>query len=228
MSIVSFTLPAGVARWWNAVAAVAAKPKDRPALAGVRVEVGDVWSPVLGDTVGVSMTATDSYRLLNVVVPATTPDLLAAGPGAVTLPASIKVGARSELSASWYTSDVVEHVGAAYGVGPEVRVTTATGVQILEGISGEFPAWRNLIPAALGDGGPVDAFAVSPVRLGSMLEAIGKVTGEDSQVRFVSTSASKPCRFDVLQSGVVACGIIMPMRVEGGVYGHLNAEAVAS
>lgn len=227
MSNVNFTLPAGVARWWNAVAAVAAKPKDRPTLAGVYVEVGDVWSPVLGEYQGVSMTATDSYRLLNVVFPlGSSSDIF--GEGAVMLPASIKVGARSELYASWYTSEVVEHVGAAYGVGPEVRVATATGVQVLEGIAGQFPAWRNLIPAALGDGGPVDAFAVSPVRLGSMLEAIGKVTGEDSQVRFVSTSASKPCRFDVLDGGVVACGIIMPMRVPGGVYGHLNAEAVAS
>ena len=225
MSNVSFTLPAGVARWWNAVAAVAAKPKDRPALAGVRVEVGDVWSPVLGDYQGVSMTATDSYRLLNVVFPlGSSSDI--DGEGAVTLPASVKVGARSELSASWYTSDVVEHAGAAYGVGPEVRVTTATGVQILEGIAGEFPAWRNLIP--LRTMRVHDWFGVSPVRLGSMLEAIGKVTGEDLPVRFVSTSASSPCRFDVLDGGVVACGIVMPMRVEGGVYGHLYADAVAS
>ena len=224
---VSFTLPAGASRWWNAVAAVAAKPKDRPTLAGVRVEVGDVWSPVLGDVQGVSMTATDSYRLLNVVFPlGSSSDFN--GEGAVTLPASFKVGARSELSASWYTSDVVEHVGAAYGVGSEVRVTTVAGVQIFHGIAAQFPAWRNLIPSALGDGGPIDAFAVSPVRLGSMLEAIGKITGEDSNVRFVSTSASKPCRFDVLDGGVVACGIVMPMRVPGGVYGHLNVEAVTA
>ena len=226
MSDVQFHLPAGVARWWNAVAAVAAKPKDRPALAGVRVEVGDVWSPVLGDVQGVSMTATDTYRLLNVVVPVDGPLASIEGEGAVTLPASLKVPARSHLECAWHTSDVIEAASAAYGVGVEARVATGGDRLILEAIPGEFVSWRNLIPS--GSNRVHDWFGVSPVRLGSMLEAIGKVTGEDLPVRFVSTSASSPCRFDVLQSGVVACGIIMPMRVEGGVYGHLYADAVAS
>lgn len=241
----SFMLPAGIARWWNAVTAVAAPKGERGHLSSVYVEMGHVWSPIVGEVDGISLTATDTYRMLNVVIPApcgNVEDAIVTGsdgpvyfaPGAVLLPASIKVGARSGLRADWYSSDLVDTVGRAYKVGAEVRVTTAAGVNVVESVPAEFPNWRNLFPVD-EKVGETEPFAVDPTRLGSMLTAIGKACGDDDRARFVSTSATKPNRVDLVvgdtpaERTVYVSGIIMPMRTPEGVTAHVaRSVAVAS
>lgn len=236
----SFVLPAGVSRWWDAVASVADTGRGaRPALASVFVEMGHVWSPLVGEVDGISLTATDSYRLLNVVIPAPAGNVehyvdgidgpVYAQGGSVMLPATIKVGGRSVLRADWYSSDITDAYSRSYQVGQEVKVTTKTGTSIVEAVPAEFPNWRSLMPDA-GKVNRCEAFGMHAARLGSMLTAVGKVCG-DTPVRFVATSELGPNRFDVVvgdtpeERTVYVSGIIMPMRVIGGVTGHLEANA---
>jgi hypothetical protein len=232
----SFVLPAEVSRWWNAVAAVAAPVRDRPTLAGVHVEMGHVWSPIIGDVDGISLTATDSYRLLNVVIPAPCGNVehyvdgidgpVYFAPGAITLPASIKVGARSMLRVEWYSSDITDAYSRSYKIGPEVKVSTKGGTSVVEAITADFPNWRNLMPVE-DRVGETEPFAVDPTRLGTMLAAIGKASGDDARARFVSTSATKAVRVDLVvgdtprERTVFVSGIIMPMRTPEGVTAHV-------
>ena len=67
----SLFIPRDLVRWWSAVASCASKDASRPVLTGVLVGVGWQSHPLLGEFVGVTLTATDSYRLLSVGIPAT-------------------------------------------------------------------------------------------------------------------------------------------------------------
>jgi len=247
MGSVHVRLGVELSRWWSAVSSVTSSDDGRPVLTGVYVECGDVWSPVFGDFVGVTLTATDSYRLVTVGVP------LAGGypsddgpawngePGRVLVPGrAVKIPARGALRLTW------EDDGAGELDPVEVHLSVRKGetssVTTVSSIGGHFPNYRNLMPAD-GDLGRCEPVAVNPVYLGQILTAFGKAGGSDRPVRYVSQpSDMKPGRWDMMgpDNEYAASAILMPVRVPesggslGGPLGHLpmmardDSEAVAS
>jgi len=217
----------------------------------VLVGVGHQTHPLLGEFLGVTFTATDSYRLLSVGIPATvqTAEDFAAHfvgesrpAGARVVPedgashwvnvpaAAVKVGVSDGLRLSW------DSAGGGELVGVDVDVVTAKGRSIVESIPGgvdSFPKWANLFP--VGESiGRLDPFAVNGAYLGGMLSDMAKAGGLDSPVRIISApEGRKPVRVDCVGDGFAAAGIVMPVRVPGDdVLGHLpgaeGAEVVGS
>ena len=254
----SVFIPRELVRWWSAVASCASRDASRPVLTGVLVGVGWQSHPLLGEFVGVTLTATDSYRLLSVGIPATVQsaeDFAAEFVGEsrpmgarvvpedgashwVNVPAAaVKVGVSDGLRMSWYSSDLHEHVGGNYGVGVDVDVVTAKGRSIVESIPGgvdSFPNWANLFPGGESIG-RLDPFAVNGAYLGGMLSDMAKAGGLTSPARIISAEdGRKPVRVDCVGEGFAAAGIVMPVRVpdDRGVLGHLpgdpRAEVVGS
>lgn len=245
MSSVHVDLSRDAARWFGAVASVASRDSSRPVLSGVLIESGAVWSPILGDFVGATFTATDSYRLMTVAVRDDS-----AGSGSVLVPASVKVPARSGVTFSWDSDSLRENVGAAYadhldrrdgaGAGddlrPVVRVhtgDTSTTVTV-PAAADTFPKWRGLLPG-VGDDGAVEPepYAVNPAYLGGLLVAMGKAAGKvgaTNPVRCVASSANRPGLWEWCDdsAGVAACGLVMPVRCPGGVLGHRDRSVVSS
>lgn len=228
------TLPAPLARWFTAAGSCASTDTGRVALTGVYVETGEHEHPILGTYTGVQLTATDSYRLVTVGIPATeTPadEHNAAagfaqycGTGRVLIPAAaIKLPARSPLALSWHSDELTEHVGGAYQVGVPVTVTTtakgAQTVTTVEAIPAAFPNYRNLIPT---DGvGDIDPGAYNPRLLGGMMTAFGKAGGDNDTVRMIGGRENKPFRVDIVGDGYATAALIMPVRVDGGPLSHL-------
>jgi hypothetical protein len=218
---------AELARWWSAVASVTSKDDFRPVLTGVHVECGDVWSPVFGSFVGVTLTATDSYRLLSAGFRADVDGLEWDGQsGRVLVPGrAVKVPARAELSLSWSGDDTLRDVPVStWKNGAETRT-------VLDRIGGDFPNWRNLFgsPDDLGRCEPV---AVNGGYLGQLLSAMDKA-GDGTVARYVAQpSDTKPGRWDMVGDGWASSAILMPVRAPEGVLGHLgrgeDVEAVAS
>jgi len=195
-------------------------------LTGVLVRVGAQSHPILGDFTGVSFTATDSYRLLSVGIPADvgTADGHGASvvvePGAchsVLIPAaSVKVGASDGLALEWDSADGGGDVLAVSAKGRALVVPIAAGAEL-------FPNWVNLFGS--GDSvGRLDPFAVNGAYLGGMLSDMAKAGGPQSVARIISAvEGLKPVRVDCVGDGFAAAGIVMPVRVpdERGVLGHL-------
>lgn len=236
-----------LSRWWSAVSSVTSSDDGRRVLTGVYVECGDVWSPVFGNFVGVTLTATDSYRLVTVGVPLAGGFSSDDGPawngesGRVLVPGkAVKIPARGALSLSW-NDDGADELDSV-DVSLDVSKAGTSSVTTVSSIGGYFPKYRNLMPAdrELGRCEPV---AVNPVYLGQMLSAFGKAGGADRPVRYVAqVSDMKPGRWDMMgpDNGYAASAILMPVRVPegngslGGPLGHLpmmarkDSEAVAS
>lgn len=218
---------AELAGWWSAVASVTSSDHGRPVLTGVYVECGDVWAPQWGNFVGVTLSATDSYRLLTVGFCADADGLDWDGqPGRVLVPGrAVKVPARAGLSLSWSGDDTLRDVPVStWKKGVETRT-------VVERIAGDFPNWRNLFPSDLGKCEPV---AVNAGYLGQLLSAMDKAAPAGVVARYVSQpSENKPGRWDMAggDAGWAASAILMPCRAPEGVLGHLPAdvaEAVAS
>jgi len=242
------SIPTSAVRWWSAVASVASRDSARSALTGVLVESGSVWHPICGQFVGVTLTATDSYRLMTVGIVDDS-----AESGSVLVPARVKVPARAGvLSFVWDSGDDLrETVGTVYadhldrrdGVGsgddlrPTVSVFTGeTRTDVPQPANADvFPSWRNLIPD-IGALGAVESepYAVNPDYLGAMLVAMGKAAGKDIPrlpVRCVASSTNRPSLWEWVNDdrSVMASGLVMPVRVPGAdVLGYRDGAAGSS
>ena len=243
----SVSVPSGAVRWWSAVASVASRDSFRSVLTGVLVESGPVWHPVCGEFVGVTLTATDSYRLMTVGIVDE-----AAESGSVLVPARVKVPARAGvLSFVWDSGDDLrETVGTVYadhldrrdgvGAGDDLRPTVSvftgeTRTDVPQPASADmFPSWRSLIPD-IGRLGAVESepYGMNPDCLGSMLVAMGKAAGRDIPrlpVRCVAASANRPSLWEWVNDdrSVMATGLVMPVRVPDDVLGHRDRVAVSA
>lgn len=212
--------------WLRAVVSVASKD-IRPPIDCVQVCAGgSLWSPVLGDFNGVTLVATDSYRLLSVAFPSDGGLVEVSGHcESVALPLrDVKLPAGSSLRL--WSVDYSEL--GAYGVG----VTSKNGAAVTQTVNAsghDYPNYRNLIPANIvGSSSP---FAFNGALVGPLLSAMSKAVGRDgaqTPVRFVgNVDENKPARFDCVGAGFAASAIVMPVRIPDGrgVLGHL-AETV--
>ena len=209
--------------WLRAVVSVASKDL-RPPIDCVQVCAGgSLWSPVLGDFGGVTITATDSYRLLSVAFPSDGGLVDVSGHcESVALPLrDVKLGAGSSVRV--WSVDSSEM--GAHGV----EVTAKNGSVVTQTVNAspqDYPNYRNLIPAnAVGNSSP---FAFNGALVGPLLSAMSKAVGRDgaqTPIRFVGNeNENKPARFDCVGAGYAASAIVMPVRIPDGrgVLGHLK------
>lgn len=211
--------------WLRAVVSVTSK--DRPPIDCVQVCAGgSLWSPVLGEFDGVTLVATDSYRLLSVAFPLEGGLVEVSGHcESVLLPLrDVKLGAGSSLVWSSHgvweaTRDVMMTVTAKNG-GETVQVLRVDA-------AAQYPNYRNLIPAAdtVGSSSP---YAFNGALVGPLLTAMSKAVGRDgaqTPIRFVGNqNENKPVRFDCVGAGFAASALVMPVRIPdgGSVVGHIS------
>ena len=212
--------------WLRAVVSVASKDR-RPPIDCVQVCAGgSLWSPVLGDFDGVTLTATDSFRLLSVAFPLDGGLVDVDGwCDSVALPLrDVKLPAGSSLVLS-SGRELNESYGQAVA-----EVTAKNGGVVSQSLrydpAAQYPNYRNLIPANIvGSSSP---FAFNGALVGPLLTAMSKAVGRDgaqTPVRFVGNeNENKPARFDCVGAGFAASAIVMPVRIPDGrgVLGHLR------
>lgn len=213
--------------WLRAVVSVTAK--DRQPIDCVQVSAGSLWSPILGDFDGVSLTATDSYRLLTVAFPSDVAGLVevSGSCSSLVLPLrDVKLPARGRVAIC-----NVRELNESYGQ-VTVEVEDRQGRETVQTLqydpAAHFPNWQNLIPAFESyDGFP--RIALNGELVGPLLTAMAKAGGGvDHPIRFVGgVDENKPVRFDCVGDFFAASAIAMPVRVPGGVLSHLErSEAV--
>lgn len=214
--------------WLRAVVSVASN--RRLSIDCVQVCAGgSLWSPVLGDFDGVTLVATDSFRLLSVAFPLDGGLVDVSGHcESVVLPLrDVKLPAGSSLVLS-----SGRELNESYGqIGVEV-IAKNGGVfsqSLRYDPAAQYPNYRNLMPAnTVGNSSP---FAVNGALVGPLLTAMSKAVGKDGAqipIRFVGNeNENKPARFDCVGAGFAASAIVMPVRIPDGrgVLGHLR-EAV--
>lgn len=217
--------------WLRAVVSVTSKD-IRPPIDCVQVCAGgSLWSPVLGDFNGVTLVATDSYRLLSVAFPLEGGLVEVSGHcESVALPLrDVKLPAGSSLVLDTLAG---RELNESYGQ-VVAEVTAKNGGVVSQSLrydpAAQYPNYRNLIPVnTVGSSSP---FAFNGALVGPLLSAMSKAVGRDgaqSPIRFVgNVDENKPARFDCVGAGFAASAIVMPVRVKdsGGVLGHL-AETV--
>lgn len=225
---VAFGVTPTLRGWLSAVSSVAKRSdRHRDILRRVRLDIGDTVSMFTGETVsGVTLSATDGYVGVRVVVPfgqhVTVSDVSVFGSVLLpvdTLPKLPKRGA-SSVSVSVPVADGDGGAGSAVW-----NVDGTTTTVAVEAGSGRFPNIDGLIPT--GDRiGFTDPAGVGSAVFGALLSVFA--TGApDAPVRVVSMSETRPARFDVMSEGVEAVGIGMPVRVPGGVFGHMSESVTA-
>jgi hypothetical protein len=183
------------------VAAIASPDQARGCLAGVLVESGENV---------IKLTATDSYRLIHVTVPAT--DVPTFDPVVIhaktvgKLPAFVKGYASVEFT---------------YSAGDASAMFTRGdgGTFPVPVLSGTFADYRRLIPGEDTYGWPSagETVAYNPALLSGLLDSIGGIIdprGRDmAGVRFVNASAMKLTAIRATSSdGIDVTGLIMPLR----------------
>jgi len=209
--------------WLRAVVSVASKDLARPSINCVQVSAGSLWSPVLGDFDGVSLTATDSYRLLTVALPLDVAGLVeVSGSCDLVLPLrDVKLPARGRV-AICSGRELDESYGQV-----TVEIEDRQGRETVQTLrydpAAQFPNWQQLVPSHESfDGFPVTALNGEIV--GPLFTAMAKAGGGvDCPIRFVGgVDDMKPVRFDCVGDFFAASAIAMPVRVPGGVLGHLE------
>lgn len=217
--------------WLRAVVSVASKDL-RPPIDCVQVCAGgSLWSPVLGDFDGVTLVATDSYRLLSVAFPLDGGLVEMSGHcESVALPLrDVKLAAGSSLVLS-----SGRELNESYGQ-VVAQVTAKNGGVVSQSLrydpSAQYPNYQNLVPAnTVGSSSP---FAFNGALVGPLLSAMSKAVGRDgaqTPIRFVgNVDENRPVRFDCVGAGFAASAIVMPVRIPDGrgVLGHL-AETVGA
>jgi len=210
--------------WLRAVVSVTAK--DRQPIDCVHVSAGgSLWSPVLGDFDGVSLTATDSYRLLTVALPLDVAGLVEVSGycDSLVLPlrdVKLPAGGRVAICSGVGQYD---QVPGQVTVEIEDRQGRETVQALRYDPAAHFPNWQQLIPSFESfDGFPVTA--LNGEMVGPLFTAMAKAGGGvDSPIRFVGgVDDMKPVRFDCVGDFFAASAIAMPVRVPGGVLGHLE------
>lgn len=226
--VVGFDVSPTVRGWLSAVSMVAKRAdKQRDTLRCVRLDIGDTVSLFTSSLVpAVTLSATDGYLAVRVVVPfgehVAVSDTSVSGSVLLpvdTLPKLPKRGAAS-VSLSVPVSDDAGGSGSAVW-----NVDGTTTTVVVETGSGMFPNMAGLFPQVDRIGFTEPAGVGSAV-FGALLSVFA--TGApDAPVRVVSMSETKPARFDVSSDGVEVVGIAMPVRVPGGVFGHMSEIVTA-
>lgn len=225
---VTFDVTPTLRGWLSAVSSVAKRAdKQRDVLRHVRVDIGETVSMFTGEPVaGVTLSATDSYLAVRVFVPIGE-HVTAAGSGAgsVLLPVDtlpkLPKRAASSVSVSVPVGD--ERADGAGVATWRVEDTTTTTTVVAGG--GSFPNIVGLFPAGDRIGFTEPAGVGSSVFVA--LLSVFATGAPDAPVRVVTLDEHKPARVDVSWDGVEAVGIAMPVRVLGGVFGHMSESVTA-
>jgi hypothetical protein len=194
--------PGQVAAVCRAVAAIASTDKSRPALQGVIVEPGDN---------GIVLTATDSYRLLTVAVET--------GHGA-TVPAfdPFLLSARELANAAKNVKKNVAACAIEYAAGESsARFTVGGDVFAVPVIDGSVTQWRRLIPTDPVWPATGETFSMNASLLAGLLDSFSMILSagsgnRDNRVSFSQVSPTKVTMLTAVTDGVVATGLVMPLR----------------
>ena len=225
---VAFDVTPTLRGWLSAVSSVAKRSdKTRHVLRHVRLDIGDTVSMFTGEPVaGVTLSATDSYLAVRVFVPMGGHVAVSGSDtGSVLLPVDTlpKLSKRAASSVS-----VSLPVGGEWDNGAGVatwRVEDTTTTTAVVAGAGTFPNIVGLIPTHDRIGFTEPAGVGSAV-FGALMSVFA--TGApDAPVRVVTLGEHKPARVDVSSEGVEAVGIAMPVRVPGGVFGHMSENVTA-
>lgn len=181
------------------VAACASPDQARGTLAGVLIESGENV---------VTMTATDSYRLIHVAIPCD-------GVSAFD-PVIVEAKTLSKLTAFVKNESAVSFTA---GDGFASFVHNVGGVFPVPVITGTFADYRRLIPGEDSYGWPAtgEAVAFDPVLLSGLLDSVGGIVGASRSrqvaVRIVNMAAMKLTAVRATSDdGIDATGLIMPLR----------------
>jgi hypothetical protein len=237
---VTFDVTPTLRGWLSAVSSVAKRSdKTRHMLRHVRVDIGDTVSMFTGEPVsGVTLSATDSYLAVRVFVPMGEHVAVSGSDtGSVLLPVDTlpKLSKRAASSVS-VSLPVGDERGDGAGVATWRVEGTTTTTAVVAG-AGTFPNIVGCWVVGVGSG-PIGLIPThdrigftEPAGVGSAvfgaLMSVFATGAPDAPVRVVTLDEHKPARVDVSSQGVEAVGIAMPVRLPGGVFGHMSESVTA-
>lgn len=192
----AFMIPKGAAE----VAKVASKDTGRFALNGVHVETGPV-----GSGSGVTLTATDGERLLQVSYngePAGAPE--ASGVySAKDFSAAMRATATAKLDAAL---DIDAETG-------ELVLTGRGATMRVRRMEAKYPDTLSVIPDLDGMSGTPGQVGFTPDLLAGLVSALGKAIGTE-RMRLQLGDDKAPVRIDAREGSYAAIGVIMPRGLE--------------